>query len=41
MSGFANSLMHAINGGRDAKELKNYIARESIRELEYLLKKLN
>lgn len=35
--GFAKSLVCTIDGGRDAKELENYIVRESACELEYLL----
>lgn len=35
--GFAKSLVCTIDGGRDAKALENYIVRESVCELEYLL----
>ena len=36
---FAKSLACALNGGVDSKELKSFIIKESIKELEHLLKK--
>lgn len=36
---FAHSLAHALNGGHNQKEMGKFIIKESIKELEYLLKK--
>ena len=39
MFAFARTLACALNGRRDQNELQNYIIEESIKELEFLLKK--
>ena len=39
MFAFAHTLACTLNGGYDQKELQNYITEESIKELEFLLKK--
>ena len=38
MFGFARTLAHTINGGKDKKNIEKYIIAETIKELEYLLK---
>ena len=37
MFGFARTLACTINGGKDQKNLEQYIIAKSIKELEYLL----
>ena len=41
MFAFARTLECTLNGGCDHKELQNHITEESIKELEFLLKKKN
>lgn len=37
-TGFARTLAHVVNGGRD-QNLEKYITAETMKELEYLFKK--
>ena len=39
MFAFSRTLACALNGGQNHKELENYILKESIKELEFLLNK--